>query len=63
MEKFLILFEKTFSGHYENTLKEENTEKNVNLDSEKGIVSDILTKIAKNIREYSFRRRSNRKSK
>ena len=47
MEKFLILFEKTFSGHYENTLKEENTEKNVNLDSEKGIVSDILTKLLK----------------
>ena len=51
VEKFLILFEKTFSGHHENTLKEENTEKNFNLDSEKGIVSDILTKITKNIRE------------
>ena len=62
VEKFLILFEKTFSGHHENTWKEENTEKNVHLDSQKRIVSDILTKIAKK-REYSFRRRSTRKSK
>ena len=44
--KFLLLFEKTFSEHYENILKEENLEKNDNLDSEDGIVSNILTEIA-----------------
>ena len=48
-EKFLLLFEKTFFEHLEKTLKEENIEKK-SLDSEDGIVSDILTKIAKEIR-------------
>ena len=42
---------KTFSEHHENILKEENIEKNDNLNSEDGIASDILTKIAKKIRE------------
>ena len=51
-EKFLLLFEKTFSEHHENILKEENIEKkNDNLGCEDGIVGNILTKIAKKIRE------------
>ena len=51
-EKFLLLFEKTFSEHHENILKEEkNGEKNDNLECEDGIVGNILTKIAKKIRE------------
>ena len=46
-EKFLLLFEKTFSKH-KNILKEEND----NLDCEEcGITGNILTKIGKKIRE------------
>ena len=41
----------TFSEHHENILKEENIEKNGNLDCEDGKVSDVLTKIAKKFRE------------
>ena len=42
---------KRFSEHYENILKEENIEKNDNLASENVIVSNILTKISKRIRD------------
>ena len=47
-EKFLVLFQKIFSEHHENILTEENIE---NLDCKDEIVGDILTKIAKRIRE------------
>ena len=43
-EKFLLLFDKTFSEHYEKKL---NIENDANLDCEDGVVDDILTKIAK----------------
>ena len=43
-EKFLLLFDKTFSEHYEKKLNNEN---DANLDCEDGVVDDILTKIAK----------------
>ena len=45
-ERFLLLFEKTFNKYHEKNLKEEN------LDCEKGIVTDFLTKVAKKIREH-----------
>ena len=50
-EKYVLLFEKTFNEHHEKKLKEENTENNTNLDCEDGLVTEILTKIAKRIRE------------
>ena len=43
-EKFLLLFDKTFSEHYEKKLNNEN---DANLDCEDGVADDILTKIAK----------------
>ena len=44
-EKFLLLFDKTFSEHHQKKLND------ANLDCEDGIVDDILTKITKQIRE------------
>ena len=46
-EKFLLLFNKTFSEHQEKKLNNENNENNANLDCVDGVVSVILTKIAK----------------
>ena len=43
-EKFLLLFDKTFSEHYEKKLNNEN---DANLDCEDGVVDYILTKFAK----------------
>ena len=58
VEKFLLLFEKTFREHHQNILKEENTEKKDNLDYEDRIVGNILTKIGKKSQKnYSFRRK------
>ena len=51
-EKVLLLFDKTFSEHHEKKLNNEN---NANLDCENGVVSNILTKIAKKIRKNSLR--------
>ena len=50
-EKVSLLFEKTFNEHHEQKLNEENTENNTNLDCEDGVVTEILTNIAKRIRE------------
>ena len=47
----LLLFERTFNRHHEKKLKEENNEHKTNLDCEDGVVTGILTKIAKRIRE------------
>ena len=43
-EKFFLSFEKKNSEHYETISKEEN----ININSEDGMVSNILTKTAKN---------------
>ena len=50
-EKLLVLFKQTFNEHHEKKLKEEIIENNMNLDCEDGLVTDILIKIAKRIRE------------
>ena len=47
-EKFLLLFDRTFSEHHE---KKFNNENNANLDCEDELVSNILTKNAKKNRE------------
>ena len=44
-------FVDAFNEHHEKKLKEEIIENNMNLDFEDGLVTDILTKIAKRIRE------------
>ena len=50
-QKNYLLFKQTFSEHHEKKLKEEIIESNMNLDCEDGLVTDILTRIAKRIRE------------
>lgn len=42
---------KTFKEYHEKKLEEGNTENNTNFDCEYGVVSNILTKITKKIRE------------
>lgn len=42
---------KTFKEYHEKKLEEENTENNTNFDCEYRVVTNILTKITKKIRE------------
>ena len=50
-KKSTYYLKKTFNEHHERKLNEENTENNTNLDCEDGVVTEILTNIAKRIRE------------
>ena len=55
-EKFLLLFDRIFSEYHEKKLNSKNNENNANLDCEEGVISNILTKIAKkNQRTHSRR--------
>ena len=50
-EKFIVLFEKTFSKHHKKNISVEEEKREGDFDCKDGVTTDFITKVANKIRE------------